>query len=130
MSLGPLIIGVEGLTLSCDDRRRLQHPLVGGVILFRRNYQSVAQLQVLTEQIHAQRDPQLLIMVDQEGGRVQRFRDGFTPYQPLRHLGQYFDREPQQALRVSTWMGELLCLELLHCGVDATLAPSPCNRFT
>ena len=123
MSLGPLIIGVEGTTLSSRDCQRLQHPLVGGVILFRRNYLSVDQLRKLTEQIHALRDPALLIMVDQEGGRVQRFREGFTPYQPLRHLGRYFNRAPQQALRVSAWMGELLSLELLSCGVDVTLAP-------
>jgi len=123
MSLGPLIIGVEGLALSQRDCQRLQHPLVGGVILFRRNYQSIDQLKALTAQIHALRDPQLIIMADQEGGRVQRFRDGFATYPSLRQLGKYFDRTPRQALRVSHWMGELLCLELLSCGVDVTLAP-------
>lgn len=123
MSLGPLIIGVEGLALSRRDRWRLQHPLVGGVILFSRNYKSIDQLKKLTEHIHTLRDPSLIIMVDQEGGRVQRFRDGFVSYPPLRQLGQYFDRLAFQAQRISAWMGELLCLELCCCGIDVNLAP-------
>ena len=76
MSLGPVMVDVPGGVLTDDDRRRLMHPLVGGVILFARNYQSSAQLMALTADIRALRTPHLLIAVDHEGGRVQRFRDG------------------------------------------------------
>ena len=78
MSLGPIMLDVRGTVLDADDVRRLQHPLVGGVILFARNFTSGAQLKALTASIHAVRQPPLLIAVDHEGGRVQRFREGFV----------------------------------------------------
>ena len=79
MRLGPVMLDVAGTALTDDDRKRLTHPLTGGVILFARNFQSPQQLMALTDEIHALRTPALLIAVDHEGGRVQRFRtDGFT----------------------------------------------------
>jgi len=87
LARGPVVLGIEGFDLAAQDRERLMHPLVGGVILFARNYESGAQLRALTGQIHALRTPALLICVDHEGGRVQRFRDGFTPIPPMRTLG-------------------------------------------
>ena len=80
MSLGPVMIDIEGLELSQEDKERLRHPLVGGIILFTRNYESPEQLQNLTSQIHDLRNPPLLIATDQEGGRIQRFQNGFTPF--------------------------------------------------
>lgn len=77
---GPVVLGIGGLTLDGVDRERLLHPLVGGVILFSRNYENVEQLAALTAQIHALRTPALLISVDHEGGRVQRFRTGSPRY--------------------------------------------------
>ncbi|MFV1993645.1 MAG: glycoside hydrolase family 3 N-terminal domain-containing protein, partial [Acidiferrobacterales bacterium] len=74
MSLGPVMIDIAGLELSPEDKERLLHPLVGGIILFSRNYESPEQLQNLTNQVHALRNPPLLIATDQEGGRIQRFQ--------------------------------------------------------
>ena len=88
MSLGPVMLDVVGKELTADDVRRLQHPLVGGVILFARNFDNCAQLAALTASIHAVRKPPLLIGVDHEGGRVQRFREGFTKIPPMRELGK------------------------------------------
>ena len=91
MSLGPVMLDVVGTELSADDIKRLQHPLVGGVILFARNFENCAQLSALTANIHAVRSPPLLIAVDHEGGRVQRFRDGFTKIPPMREFGKIWD---------------------------------------
>jgi beta-glucosidase-like glycosyl hydrolase len=90
---GPVVVGVEGRELSATDRERLLHPRVGMVILFATNYESPEQLTRLCAQIHALRDPPLLIAVDHEGGRVQRFRQGFTVLPPMRRLGQLWDRD-------------------------------------
>ena len=78
LPLGPLVLDPQGAALTEEDRRRMLHPAAGGVILFGRNYESPEQLQALTGEIRALREPQLLIGVDHEGGRVQRFRTGFT----------------------------------------------------
>lgn len=88
MTLGPLLADIEGYELSPEDRELLKHPAVGGVILFTRNYGSVEQVAALVADIHQLRDPHLLVAVDQEGGRVQRFKDEFTHLPPLACLGR------------------------------------------
>lgn len=121
--LGPVAIGVEGKSLTATDRERLAHPLVGMVILFSGNYESPEQLIRLCSDIHALRDPPLLIAVDHEGGRVQRFRDGFTRLPPMRRLGELWDRDVLQACRVAASLGYVMAAELRAHGVDMTFAP-------
>lgn len=123
MTLGPLMVDLVGLTISETEREMLQHPLVGGVILFSRNYQSPEQLAALTADIHAIRQPRLLIAVDHEGGRVQRFRDGFSRLPPVAALGQHFTSSPQQALKLAETTGWLMAAELRAVGVDFSFAP-------
>jgi beta-N-acetylhexosaminidase len=127
----PLIIDVPGLVLSATDRKRLQHPLVGGVILFGRNWADRAQLTALCRAIKRVR-PDLLIMVDHEGGRVQRFRtDGFTHLPPMRVLGQMWHGDGKtdaqvsamRATRAATACGYVLGAELRACGVDLSFTP-------
>lgn len=123
MSLGPIMLDVVGTELCADDIRRLQHPLVGGVILFKRNYASNAQLKALTASIHAVRQPPLLIAVDHEGGRVQRFKAGFTKIPPMREFGKIWDRNPKQAKALATDAGWILAAELRAHGVDFSFTP-------
>ena len=123
MPLGPVFIDVGALALEADDRRRLSDPLVGGVILFSRNFESPAQLKALTAEIRALRTPELLICVDHEGGRVQRFREGFTPVPPMRCLGQLWDRDPAAAVRSAESVGLAIGAELAAHGVDFSFAP-------
>jgi beta-N-acetylhexosaminidase len=119
----PLIIDVAGLELTAADRRRLAHPLVGGVIHFARNWRDRAQLAALNAEIKALR-PDLLICVDHEGGRVQRFRsDGFTPLPAMRTLGELWLRDPLQATRAATDCAYVLAAELRACGVDLSFTP-------
>ena len=121
--LGPVMLDVEGLSLNQDDLRRIRHPLTGGVILFARNYRDRAQLTALTAAIHAAR-PGILIAVDHEGGRVQRFKsDGFTKLPPMRALGTLWEREPLQATNAATAAGFVLAAELRACGVDLSFTP-------
>ena len=87
MTLGPVMLDVAGFTLTPEERERLRHPLTGGVILFARNYQSPAQIEALVHEIHQLRQPPLLVAVDHEGGRVQRFRDGFGQSLPISRVG-------------------------------------------
>jgi beta-N-acetylhexosaminidase len=117
------MLDVEGPELGADDIRRLQHPLVGGVILFTRNYRSPAQLKALTASIHEIRQPPLLIAVDHEGGRVQRFRDGFTRIPPMRELGRLWDDNPRRAKLLAEQAGWVLSAELRAHGVDFSFAP-------
>lgn len=117
------MLDVAGDALTDRDRARLGHPLCGGVILFARNYQSPQQVDALAAAIHALRSPPLLIAVDQEGGRVQRFRDGFTPIPPMRALGRLHDAHPHQATRLATEIGRVIGEELRACGIDFSFTP-------
>ncbi len=123
MSLGPLMIGIEGATLDAEEADLLRHPQVGGVILFARNFESVEQLMELTHGIHALRDPPLLVAVDQEGGRVQRFRNGFTPLPAIAQLGRLHDRSAADARRLAELSGWLMAVEMLAVGIDFSFAP-------
>ena len=120
---GPVMLDVEGLALTADDRERLAHPLVGGVILFTRNYADRAQLAALTASIRALRDPALVIGVDHEGGRVQRFRAGFTAIPPMRLLGETWDRDVAQAARDAEALGRTIAGELRPLAIDFSFAP-------
>jgi beta-N-acetylhexosaminidase len=120
---GPVMLGVAGLALTPEDRERLAHPLVGGVILFARNYASPAQLAALTAEIRALRTPALLIAVDHEGGRVQRFREGFTAIPPMRALGELWDRDVAAAAREATRLGWTIASELRAHGIDFSFTP-------
>jgi beta-N-acetylhexosaminidase len=118
------MVDVAGIKLTKEEKRRLRHPLVGGVILFTRNFESREQLCELTRKIHEARDEPLLIAVDHEGGRVQRFRaDGFTALLPMRELGRAWDGDPLAAMRLATETGYVLAAELRACGVDLSFAP-------
>ncbi len=117
------MLDIEGQALTAEDRERLRHPLTGGVILFSRNYESPEQVEALVTEIHALRDPQLLVAVDHEGGRVQRFRDGFTRLPPVRKLGEAYDEHPKRALRLAEASGWLMAAELRAVGVDFSFAP-------
>ncbi|OGB22834.1 MAG: beta-N-acetylhexosaminidase [Burkholderiales bacterium RIFCSPLOWO2_02_FULL_57_36] len=122
-NLGPVMLDVAGTALTIDDIRRIQHPLTGGVILFARNYENRAQLTALTTAIHAVR-PGVLIAVDHEGGRVQRFKtDGFTKLPAMRKLGELWDRDVLGAARAATDVGFVLGAELRACGVDLSFTP-------
>ncbi|MES2553830.1 MAG: beta-N-acetylhexosaminidase, partial [Pseudomonadota bacterium] len=123
MSLGPVMLDVVGTELTAEDIRRLQHPLVGGVILFARNYTSPAQLKALTANIHAVRQPPLLIAVDHEGGRVQRFKEGFTKIPPMREFGKIWDKSPKRAKQLAEEAGWVLAVELRARGVDFSFTP-------
>ena len=123
MSIGPLMVDVAGTALSAEDREFLCHPAVGGVILFARNHDHPAQLVDLVATIHALRAPRLLVAVDQEGGRVQRFREGFTPLPPLAAYGGLFDRDEAAGVALAAEAGWLLAAELRACGVDLSFAP-------
>lgn len=121
--LGPLMLDVEGTALNDADRRRLSHPLVGGVILFTRNYASPEQIAALCREIHSLRYPSLLIAVDHEGGRVQRFRDGFTAIPPMRAFGDLWQEHPNSAKRLVREAGYIMGAELRAVGVDFSFAP-------
>jgi beta-N-acetylhexosaminidase len=123
MGIGPVMLDVAGKTLTPEDETRLKHPLVGGVILFARNYESPSQLAELTASIRALRAPPLLISVDHEGGRVQRFRDGFTKIPPMRELGKAYDHNPKRGKHFAEQVGYVLASELRACGVDFSFTP-------
>lgn len=123
MTLGPVMLDVVGKELTAEDIKRLQHPLVGGVILFSRNFESPAQLKALTASIHAVRQPPLLISVDHEGGRVQRFKEGFTKIPPMREFGKVWDHNPKKAKELAEDAGLVLAAELRAHGVDFSFTP-------
>lgn len=123
MSLGPVMLDIEGLGLSPADRDILREPAVGGVILFARNFESVEQVTDLVSDIRALRSPPLIIAVDHEGGRVQRFREGFTLIPPMRHIGREYDRDREAGLSVARQAGWLIASELRAAGIDLCFAP-------
>ena len=120
---GPVMLDIAGTELTAEDRERLLHPSVGGIILFARNYASPRQLGLLTGAILALRDPPLLIAVDHEGGRVQRFRDGFTELPPMRTLGQRWDHDAPGAADEAERCGLVIASELAAHGVDFSFTP-------
>lgn len=123
MSLGPLMVDLAADCMSVDERELLRSPQVGGVILFSRNFTSVERLIQLIEEIHEIRHPRLLIAIDQEGGRVQRLREGFTQLPAINLLGQIYDTEPKRASKLATASGWLMASELRSIGIDFSFAP-------
>jgi len=123
LARGPVFLDVEGLELCAAERERLAHPLVGGVILFARNFASPAQLRALTAAIRALRSPPLLVAVDHEGGRIQRFREGFTAIPAMRTLGEHWDRDVAAAAHAAARLGWTLASELRAHGVDFSFTP-------
>ena len=115
LSLGPVMIDVAGLTLTAEEKERINHPNTGAIILFSRNYQDPQQISALITEIRAARQGDILIAVDQEGGRVQRFQNGFTRLPPA----AFFAQHPELALDT----GWLMAAELLAVGVDFSFAP-------
>ena len=120
---GPLMLDPAGPSLGDDDRRRLRHPAAGGVILFAHNYQSPEQLLALTREIAGLRDPALPICVDHEGGRVQRFQQGFSAIPAMRRLGVLWDRDREKAERTARAVGTIIAAELAAHGVDFSFTP-------
>ena len=123
MSLGPVMLDIQGVALSPADRDLLREPAVGGVILFTRNYASPAQIADLVGEIRALRSPPLLIAVDHEGGRVQRFREGFSAIPPMRELGLVYGRDPEQGITLARQTGWLIGAELRAASIDLCFAP-------
>ena len=108
MALGPVMLDIEGRELTPADRALLREPAVGGVILFSRNYASPSQIADLVAAIRSLRSPPLLIAVDHEGGRVQRFRDGFSAVPPMRSIGRQYDSDPDAAVSLAKTAGWLI----------------------
>lgn len=123
MALGPLMIDVQGLTLTQEEKEVLRHPLVGGIILFSRNFADADQVTQLISDIHSLREPRLLVAVDQEGGRVQRFREGFTRLPPMRRFGEIYDKDQKKARKLAFDCGWLMASEMRAIGVDISFAP-------
>jgi beta-N-acetylhexosaminidase len=123
LPLGPVMLDLAGHSIEKHELRRLLHPLTGGVILFSRNYANPEQLRELTTEIHRLRNPALLVAVDHEGGRVQRFRDNFTILPPMRELGRCWDSHPQEARRIAGELGFVLAAELQEHGIDLSFTP-------
>ena len=123
MSLGPLMVDLVGTVLTDEEREMLSHPKVGGVILFTRNFYSIDQLTELISTIHGLREPRLLVAVDHEGGRVQRFTEGFTRLPPATKYGELYNRDPGSARTMAATVGWLMAAELRSVGVDFSFAP-------
>ncbi len=117
------MLDIDGVTLTPADRELLREPAVGGVILFSRNYRSPSQISDLVGEIRTLRRPPLLVGVDHEGGRVQRFREGFTAVPPMRAIGQQYRESPEAALSLARRAGWLIASELRAAGIDLAFAP-------
>jgi beta-N-acetylhexosaminidase len=122
-TLGPIVFDLIGTELSAEEKEMVRHPLIGGVIFFARNYESPEQIKQLCSALRAARKQPLLLLVDQEGGRVQRFKDGFTRIPSMGELGKLYDEAPEQAVTLATTCGWLLAAELLNAGVDLSFTP-------
>lgn len=120
---GFLWIDIDGLTLSQEDREILAHPFVSGVILFSRNYESIPQLRELTHQIK-KINSNLIITVDQEGGRVQRFREGFTELPSMGEWGSRYALRPDETKKDFSNMLSVMIAELRNVGIDTSLVPA------
>jgi len=123
MTLGPVMIDLVGTEITPDEKKMLQHPNTGGVILFTRNFESIDQLENLTSQIHAVRNPPLLISVDHEGGRVQRFHEGFTRIPAMACFGKLYKQDKEKAKDLAEKCGWLMASECLAVGIDFSFAP-------
>jgi len=123
MTLGPLMVGISTAELTSAESESLHHPLVGGVILFKRNFRSVQQIHELACAIHEVRKPRLVIAVDHEGGRVQRFVDGFTHLPAARKIGEIYDHDTRRARHIAESVGWLMASELRAVGIDLSFAP-------
>ena len=123
MSLGPIMMDLRGTALDDDEKELLLHPLVGGIIFFSRNYESPDQIAALAKEIHGLREPRLLIAVDHEGGRVQRFQDGFTRLPALQLIGERYDLDKQAGLTLADKAGWLMAIELRAVDIDFSFAP-------
>lgn len=122
MPLGPLMLDIEGLHTTAQDRELLAHPQVGGIILFARNFQTPEQLADLISEIRSVR-PEIIIAVDQEGGRVQRLKEGFTRLPPMRCFGEFYQRDSKRAEQLAKQTGWLMAAEVLAEGIDLSFAP-------
>ena len=123
MTLGPIIVSIEGKKLSEDDRHTLRHDAIGGVILFSENYKDREQLMELIRSIKKIKSPELIVCVDQEGGRVQRFKEGFYKLPSFNELGKIYDRTKEEGLRASFLAAQVTALELLDVGIDFSFSP-------
>ncbi len=123
MPLGPVMLDIAGVALTDTEREVLLHPNCGGIIFFARNFESKEQIQRLAESIRELRSPTLLTAVDQEGGRVQRFRDGYVTLPPVRKLGELYDQNPEQALVAARDVARVMASEIRDVGIDFSFAP-------
>jgi len=123
MNPGPILIGIDGEKIDRLTRARLMHPAVGGVVLFSRNFRDIEQVTELAKQIREIRQPRLLVCIDQEGGRVQRLKEGFTDLPPLGRLGTLYQAEPDRAMDMAYRHARVMAAEVLACGIDLSFAP-------
>ncbi|MDH5483744.1 MAG: beta-N-acetylhexosaminidase, partial [Gammaproteobacteria bacterium] len=123
MSLGPVMLDLVGTSISPEEREMIQHPQAGGLILFSRNYESPEQITELVREVHSLRTPHLLVAVDQEGGRVQRFREGFSRIPPAATYGAIYRTNPRQARQMAETCGWLMAAECRAAGIDMSFAP-------
>ncbi len=117
------MVDLGGETPAAHEMDFLRHPAVGAVLLFARNYRDKAQVRALVAEIKALRSPALLVAVDQEGGRVQRFRDGFHALPAAARIGERYDRDPARGIAMAETAGRLMAAEVLQTGVDFSFAP-------
>ncbi|MDH3326176.1 MAG: beta-N-acetylhexosaminidase [Gammaproteobacteria bacterium] len=121
--VGPVMIDLQGTEITQEEIELINHPLVGGIIYFARNFESAEQITALTKTIHENTEQTILTCVDQEGGRVQRFKEGFTRLPPLRPLGHVYDKSSEHGMALAKALGWLMASEVSAVGVDFSFAP-------